>query len=98
VSNKCSENPQYKTHMQMIRSKLMIPRLVGVAPKYNGFKRGGLTVDDFKSVKCRNWASFILTLFAPWDSESHCPSYPLTWEGVCAFLRTLAQQDLDWCY
>jgi hypothetical protein len=91
-------HPQYKTHMQMIRSKLMIPRLVGVAPKYPGFKRGGLTVDDFKSVKCRNWAAFILTLFAPWDSESHCPSYPLTWEGVCAFLRTLAQPDSDWCY
>ena len=89
-----AEHPKAMTHVQRMRSKIVIPEMVGSPPTCP------LEFNKRNKTKCRVFARFILTNFKswrrikPWAPTSTEGSFG--WIGMCDFLQELALPDAPW--
>ncbi len=79
-------HPLYKTHCQMVRSKLVMPVLGGQRPpKYPGDMTGAPTAAWRRAAD--DWASYVMVLLKPWHAGVLLEPFDMTWEGVVTWVE-----------
>ena len=80
------QHPLHNTHVQVLRSRAVIPQLTGPSPPRrplgdpSGCESDPRHLEDLQRV-----AQFHLTLFVPWSLLTGCPPLPLTWHCFVAW-------------
>ena len=96
-----TDHPQWKSHQQYLYSFIKIPMMIGpYVPKFPGknpiaLKTGVSELQKDKSLlwhkQSADFASFILTMLATWDTVSGLPHYPLNWSGLEEWVNDVHQ-------
>ncbi|KZS20896.1 Uncharacterized protein APZ42_012288 [Daphnia magna] len=83
-----ARHPLFDSHDQQIRSKHVIPIVIGVPPCPPGKRNNTMT--DALIYQARKFPEYILTLFRPWKDDNGRLSGQLTWKALCEFLDQLS--------
>lgn len=83
-------------HVQMIRSRQLIPILAGSGPPIFPGAQPEVISGDPKSKRSHdNWlrkanafGSFVVAVYCPWDITSGMPPYELSWKGLQEWIKT----------
>lgn len=88
-----SDHPLHGQYAQFIKSKIDTPILAGKSlPKYPGPTPEIRTPNWDK--EANDWAFDILSIFSPWDLETHLPIAGHNWDDFCRFMREL-ESDVE---
>lgn len=80
------EHLLHSTHVQRLRSKFMIPQLVGRVPRYPRH----ISDDPVHVVIASRFALYALTLFKPWDLLTGVPSSTPNWQAYTRYVDELS--------
>lgn len=88
-------HPLAATHHQRLRSKFLVPLLAGRPPPA---APGPAPLGDERAYAkwkeaADKFGAFCLTVFCPWDLETHAPPYPLTFAGLSDWMQELQERD-----
>jgi len=82
-------HPQFKTHIQCLKSKISIPEINGRIPRLPRI------LNEKTTKQQQAVAIFMLTLFKPWCLIQFIPLGGLTWENFLEFIRLLHKSNAD---
>jgi hypothetical protein len=80
-------HPYFGSHIQVLRSKLIIPTIFGSIPRLPAVL-SNKTLEAQAKV-----ALFMLTLFKPWDIVTGVPCEDISWESYLQYLRFLVSPE-----
>ena len=82
------QHPQASTHEQRLRSKHVVPILAGQGPPMHP---GDVQESVSWRRKADAFAAYVITLHHPWDTNTHTPSIPLTFDALQSWSIRLQQ-------
>jgi hypothetical protein len=84
-------HPYFGTHVQVLRSKLLIPTIFGAIPRLPA------VLGEHTRAAQAKVALFMLTLFKPWDIETGVPCADISWESFLEYLCYLVSPETSDC-
>ena len=85
-------HPLKESHCQQLRSKHLVPVLAGARPpRYPGRKPAGNNPGWRRAAGA--FALYFMTLFSPWNLETHTPKGGVKWKDFCAYMQTMEHED-----